>query len=659
MLPPNDLGQLRSFLGMVTYYRDMWPKRSHILSPLTELLGTKHYVWGEAQQKAFLQMKALIAKDTLLAYPDHNRTFMVDTDASDYQLGGRIYQYFDHETDKKPDGTPVQVERDIGFYTRKLNSAQKNYSTIEKELLSIVEIFKQFRTTLLGARIHVFTDHKNLTFKLSQFATQRVSRWRLLLEEYGPQFFYKAGPVNVVADALSRVPSKRVERESQGKPLLDFESTALYLEDPELAECLYHDSEVAECFLEHPVFDEHGRLPFQFETLKEYQERCSELQSMPCIFPDRFVKVRFNQTELICFRQNDEDRIVLTHDLLPRVVKYYHESMAHAEGAERLSKTIKRHYYHRDIDSLCKRHVQECTQCAKSRRGGKIYGESAPRDASATPWQEVHCDSIGPWTIELRAKELKFHAMTMIDPGTNLVEIKRTLSTTAVEGAAAVENTWLSRYPKPLKIVSDQGPEFSTEFTAMCTSNGIIHSTSTSRNPQGNSLIERIHQTIGQVLRTVCASRNPKTKHEAEAVIEETLATAMHACRCACTSALEYNSPGAMAFGRDMFLDIPLIADILAIRNNRQLLVDQRLLRANAKRIKHDYAQGDLVWKRNYIGLSDKLKNTVEGPFEITRVHTNGTVTIQLSPSVTERISIRRIRPKFPLRIEDPHSVEE
>jgi hypothetical protein len=193
----------------------------------------------------------------------------------------------------------------------------------------------------------------------------------------------------------------------------------------------------------------------------------------------------------------------------------------------------------------------------------------------------------------------------------------------------------------------------------MCTSNGIIHSTSTSRNPQGNSLIERIHQTIGQVLRTVCASRNPKTKHEAEAVIEETLATAMHACRCACTSALEYNSPGAMAFGRDMFLDIPLIADILAIRNNRQLLVDQRLLRANAKRIKHDYAQGDLVWKRNYIGLSDKLKNTVEGPFEITRVHTNGTVTIQLSPSVTERISIRRICPKFPLRIEDPHSVEE
>jgi hypothetical protein len=59
-------------------------------------------------------------------------------------------------------------------------------------------------------------------------------------------------------------------------------------------------------------------------------------------------------------------------------------------------------------------------------------------------------------------------------------------------------------------------------------------------------------------------------------------------------------SPGALAFNRDMFLDIPLYADILAICNNRQLLVDKRLVRENAKRIQHDYAVGDMVWKKNY-----------------------------------------------------------
>jgi transposase InsO family protein len=238
----------------------------------------------------------------------------------------------------------------------------------------------------------------------------------------------------------------------------------------------------------------------------------------------------------------------------------------------------------------------------------------------------------------------------MIDACTNLVEIQHTMSTTAAEGAAAVENTWLARYPRPLKIVTDQGPEFSTEFSDMCERNGVKHDTSTSCNPQGNALIERIHQTIGQVLRTVVVAKDPKTIHEATAVINETLATAMHACRCACSSSLDYHSPGALAFGRDMFLDIPLIADIIAIQNNRQLLVDKRLLRANAARISHDYAVGDLVWKRNHLGFSDKLRPSVSGPYPIERIHTNGTVTIRLSNTVQERINIRRIRPKFPLQ---------
>ena len=113
-----------------------------------------------------------------------------------------------------------------------------------------------------------------------------------------------------------------------------------------------------------------------------------------------------------------------------------------------------------------------------------------------------------------------FHAMTMIDACTSLVEIKRTLRTTAAEGSAAVGNNWLARYPKPTKIVTDQGLEFSTEFSSMCNKNGIKHYTSTSRNLQGNSLIKRIHQIIGQVLRTITAAKDPKTVSQAELVIE-------------------------------------------------------------------------------------------------------------------------------------------
>ena len=130
--------------------------------------------------------------------------------------------------------------------------------------------------------------------------------------------------------------------------------------------------------------------------------------------------------------------------LLPKVVKCYHESMAHAQGATRLANTIKRHFYHRDIDKVVKQHIDACDTCTKSKRGGRICGHSAPRDASVSPWQQAHCDSIGPWKIDLRARTLTFHAMTMIDACASLVEIKHTLTTASEENAAAVENGWLA-----------------------------------------------------------------------------------------------------------------------------------------------------------------------------------------------------------------------
>ena len=100
-----------------------------------------------------------------MAYPDFNAMFQIHTDASKLKIGAIISQK----------GNP------IAFYSLKMNSAQNNYTTTDKEIISVVASLKEFRNILLGHHIIVYTDYKNLTYK--KFNIERLMRWRLILQE--------------------------------------------------------------------------------------------------------------------------------------------------------------------------------------------------------------------------------------------------------------------------------------------------------------------------------------------------------------------------------------------------------------------------------------------------------------------------------------------
>jgi hypothetical protein len=135
-------------------------------------------------QKAFNQMKSLMASDVLCAYPNHNKPFHVFTDASDYQLGACIMQ------ESKP----------VAFYSKKLNSAQMNYTTIDKEFLGVIATQCEFHSMLLGAELHVHTDHKNI-LSIGDSSQQRLC-WIFHVDEYGPELHYVERPCNVIADTF-------------------------------------------------------------------------------------------------------------------------------------------------------------------------------------------------------------------------------------------------------------------------------------------------------------------------------------------------------------------------------------------------------------------------------------------------------------------------
>ena len=128
----------------------------------------------------------------------------------------------------------------------------------------------------------------------------------------------------------------------------------------------------------------------------------------------------------------------------------------------------------------------------------------------------------------------------------------------------------------------------------------------------------------------------------AQQLVDTAIANAVFAARATVHSALQ-TTPGGLAFGRDMVLDIPLIADLELIRQKRQQLIDNRLIAANRQRFSYDYSIGDEVLKLVY--KPNKLEPRATGPYTIQQVHTNGTLTIRLSPTVIERISIRRVKP--------------
>eukprot|EP00957_Ditylum_brightwellii_P146435 11149651-Ditylum_brightwellii.AAC.1 len=185
------------------------------------------------------------------------------------------------------------------------------------------------------------------------------------------------------------------------------------------------------------------------------------------------------------------------------------------------------------------------------------------------PWSNVAVDLIGPWKITIKGEEIEFNALISIDLVLNLAEIIRVDNNTSEHVAQRFENSLLARYPQPVKCIHNNGGEFiGGAFQQMLQQHGIKDASTTSCNSQANSVCERLHLTVANILR---ASTNnvAVNMQQMQKAVDDALATAMYARRCTVSRLLGI-SQGALAFHHDMLVDLPIIADLLMIQQKRQ-----------------------------------------------------------------------------------------
>ncbi|XP_022819396.1 uncharacterized protein LOC111351609 [Spodoptera litura] len=292
---PKSPKDIKSFLGLVSYYRRFIQDFSKLAKPLTNLLKKDvPFIWENTQQLSFESLKDKLVSAPVLAYPDFSQPFILTCDASNYAISAILSQ------------GQISQDRPIAFASRTMNKAECNYSVTEKECLAILFGTKVFRPYLYGNRFSIVTDHKPLQWLFNcKDPGSRLIRWRLKLEEFEYDIKYKKGKINSNADALSRFPVNPVQPESTSNSESKIENEPSQAVDKDLMDLLISPPSFDPETLNSPTSDplalnDNDLLPFpeikpipeSSEVLKENTSnhlpsttRCSPTSDSPAAIP--------------------------------------------------------------------------------------------------------------------------------------------------------------------------------------------------------------------------------------------------------------------------------------------------------------------------------------------------------------------------------------
>ena len=225
---PSSQRKLREFLGLVNFYRRFIPKGAKLMQPLNQLLAKstpKTLVWTDDATSAFNSVKDALADATLLVHPQQDAPTNIVTDASETAVGAVLQQLINRQW------------QPLAYFSKQLKPSEKRYSAFDRELLAIYLAIKHFRYFVEGRNFFILTDHKPLTFALSNKPDRyspRQSRHLDYISQFTSDIRHVHGSDNPVADALSRLPVNAIHT-GDTVPVVDFRAMATaQAEDPDI-----------------------------------------------------------------------------------------------------------------------------------------------------------------------------------------------------------------------------------------------------------------------------------------------------------------------------------------------------------------------------------------------------------------------------------------
>lgn len=455
---PKNVKNLRSFLGLASWYRRFVEGFATATRPLTKLLKkSTRWCWNSGQEEAFQELKRRLSSTPILSCPDWTQTFVLQVDASNDGLGAAL--------------TQNQAGREvvIAYASRLLSDQEKKYTTTEKEALALVWAVRKYRPYLEGYHFLAITDHVALRWLMKlQDPTGRLARWVMELQQHDFEVQYRKGALNQVADALSRIPVGTEE----------------------------HESEVDIAVLEqNPTAGAENELTLdKAEGSSWYDRVLSKLQDGKRHFPNYCVRKGILYR---LFGKDNQARVwkmcVPTNHIRDVLVENHDSPTAGHLGVKKTLCRVTENYFWPGWRRDVKEYVRSCPTCqaykvSQQKPAGKMYFRN-PQG----PWHSISADLVGPFP---RSKSGHRFLVVFQDQFSKWIELEPIRSATAKAVSAQFNRVILLRYGAPEILITDNGTQFTSRLFQKLTDEWEIDFRHTAPySPQSNP-VERPNRVI-------------------------------------------------------------------------------------------------------------------------------------------------------------------